>query len=327
MRIKRKEPWGYLIYNTDSHEFEMELYSKDKDVVPYTAKPIVLCAYISFACNMICRHCVVRDFGIPDSAGSLELYDKELISNINKSPFLVIDITGGEPLLPKLENNLIHLVSKLNRKGIVLDTNGTCYPSDRVLRLLRKKNVLVRVSWDSLNPNQEVRLRVFPSKLFTSRKQYMESKIETIRKLSEAGITVAVQTVLSGVNKTDKKLEDFPKILASLEINQWYFQRYIPSHKAKSEAKFFIDFRSYENLTRKLKNVSENFNIKCFAKRDKRHNSVFLLTQDGTLYTQDDKTPGKKILLGNFNEVTKKNTYFQLVSVSDHSDRYYTKEN
>jgi MoaA/NifB/PqqE/SkfB family radical SAM enzyme len=326
MRIRRHESWGYLIYDTGTHDFELERSPQRSNVVPYTNKPIVLCAYLSFACNMRCRHCVVRDFGIPDNAGSLDLYDKKLISVINRSSFLVVDITGGEPLLPELEPNLIHVLSQLNGKGLLLDTNGTCFPSQSVLGLLRSKKVLVRVSWDSLNPNQEAKLRCFPNGLFTSNEHYLQSKIAMIQRLSDAGVTVAVQTVLSGVNRTDTKvLKEFPSVLASLGINKWYLQRYIPSHKVKTQTQYSIGFREYESLTVTLDNICREYDIRCYSKRDMRHNSVFLLTQDGRLFTQDDVVPGRKLLLGNLMELSERNSFFEEVSASDHSDRYYAK--
>ncbi len=165
MRIKRKESWGSIIYNTSTHAFEAQLKPGSLILDPYPSKPLVLCVYLSFACNMNCKHCVVRDFGIPDHFGETKMYDNRLIAAINNSPFLVIDVTGGEPLLPKLESNLIHLLSGLRGKGIMIDTNGTIFPSKQVLELIKSKEALVRISWDTTNPNDEVKLRSFPKEL------------------------------------------------------------------------------------------------------------------------------------------------------------------
>ena len=234
MRIKRQEPWGYIIYDTSTHDFQLQINSKTATPHPYPSNPLVLCVYLSFACNLNCRHCVVRDFGIPDHFGKTDMYDSKLIKAINESPFMVVDITGGEPLLPRLELNLIHLLSGLRGKGLMIDTNGTVFPSKPVLGLLKEKQVLVRVSWDTLNPNDEVKLRSFPKGLYESNQQYIDSKISILSKFNNSGVSTAVQTVISGINSTGNKLTDFPKLLKSLDIDKWYLQRYIPSHRVKN---------------------------------------------------------------------------------------------
>ena len=321
MRIKRKESWGSITYNTSTHAFEIQHKSGSVMSHTYPSNPLVLCVYLSFACNMNCKHCVVRDFSIPDYFGETQKYDNELITAINNSPFLVIDITGGEPLLPKLESNLIHLLSRLRGKGIMIDTNGTIFPSKQVLNLLRSKEALLRISWDTLNPNDEVKLRSFPKGLFESNQHYIDSKISTLRRLKENGILVAIQTVISGNNCTGNTLKSFPKMLQSLGIDKWYLQRFIPSHKVKTLKNLSPSISTYEIIASQLEEISTKHGISCFSKKDRRHNSVFLLTQDGCLYTQDDNIPGRKILLGDFEKVT---NYFEAVSLSDHSDRYYT---
>lgn len=52
---------------------------------------------------------------------------------------------------------------------------------------------------------------------------------------------------------------------------------------------------------------------------DMRHNSVFLLTADGALYTQG-AAAGQKVRLGTIRE---KIDYFDYVSAADHACRYY----
>lgn len=320
MKIKRKEPWGFITYDTSTHDFEIQLNSGDVMTRPYPMNPLVLCAYISFACNMNCKHCVVRDFGIPDHFGETKKYDSKLISAINKSPFMVVNITGGEPLLPKLEPNLIHILTGLRQKGIMIDTNGTITPSKTVLDLIKKKDVLVRISWDTLNPNDEVKLRSFPKGYFESNQHYINSKITTLKRLKENGVSVAIQTVISGINCNGNTLNKFPKMLKSLNIDKWYLQRFIPSHKVKDRESLSPSITTYEKITNQLNAICKKNGIFCYSKRDKRHNSVFLLNQDGQLFTQDDDIPGRKICLGSFENVV---NYFETVSHSDHSDRYF----
>jgi hypothetical protein len=50
-----------------------------------------------------------------------------------------------------------------------------------------------------------------------------------------------------------------------------------------------------------------------------RHNSVYLLTTDGVLYTQGP-IPGQKVRLGTIHKGIE---YFDYVSAADHAWRYY----
>jgi hypothetical protein len=66
--------------------------------------------------------------------------------------------------------------------------------------------------------------------------------------------------------------------------------------------------------------VARRHAITCASKRDRRHNCVFLLVGDGAIYTQADKE-GRKLFLGRLGEIK---NYFEFVSASEHSCRYYS---
>jgi len=159
MRITRKETWGVIKYDTKSHCFTYT-HSGEKEEQPYISKPIVLNIDLTLNCNMACYHCITRDM--------LNYLDQDLIVNenlieqINLSPFMVVVITGGEPLLPQYEDKLLRLVRGISKKGLIIDTNGSILPSDKILMDLKRKNVLVRVSLDSIRIQDELCLRHFP---------------------------------------------------------------------------------------------------------------------------------------------------------------------
>jgi MoaA/NifB/PqqE/SkfB family radical SAM enzyme len=318
MIIKRKESWGVIRYNTKKHRFEFS-YESDRGVAHYIKDPLVLNLDLTMKCNMACRHCVAKDF---NNAEELDV-SKELIEYINNSPFMVIVITGGEPLLPECENKLTKLLNKIKNKGLIIDTNGTITPSDRLINQIIKKNVLLRISWDSVRSRDEIYFRQMKNNVGNGKiinEAYYKKKVNMITYFKEKGINVSVQSVIhkknidSIVYFADKMLI----LMKELGIKKWYLQRFIPSYKVAEKRELDISTSDYEDIIKILEVKCKEIGIECIAKKDKRHNSVFLLVGEGLLYTQSEK-PGKKIQIGHFKDIK---DYFGLVSLPDHQDRY-----
>jgi len=311
MIIERKEPWGILQYDTKLHRFSYDDKGKGKDL-PYAYAPIVLNVDLTMKCNMACKHCVAKDFG---NMGDL-FVDDNMVSLINKSPFMVIVITGGEPTLPEYEDNLITMLSKIKNKGLMIDTNGTIKPKASVMRIIKKTNTLIRVSWDSVRPQDELYLRVGNPHESKTNQQLYDTKIAMIKYYLSKGIDIAVQTVINRKNVVS--VGKMPEVLSSLQIKQWYLQRFIPSHQM-ADSDLGLSPEDYQKTVTSLGKKCAELKIECIAKRDRRHNSVFLLVGDGKLYTQGEK-PRQKICLGVMGNVTR---FFDYVSSPDHSERYY----
>lgn len=324
MIIEREENWGTLRYDTSEHRFSY-VKTDGKDTLAYAQEPVVLNVDLTLKCNMACRHCVAKDFV---DVKDLEVTE-ELIGYINESPFMVIVITGGEPLLPECERELLKLVQSVKRKGIIIDTNGTIMPSDKLISSIIKNEILVRVSWDSVRPQDEIYFRQVKKDMgqYINMGQdpnmvYYMKKIGMINDFRSKGINVAIQSVLHIRNLTS--INEMPILLSDLKIKKWYIQRFIPSYKVANERNLDIPTNKYEIAVTNLSERCRPLNIEFIAKKDRRHNSVFLLVGDGIIYTQDEK-PGQKIPLGSYKDFEDLNDhkYFEYVSRSDHSERYY----
>lgn len=315
MIIKRKEKWWHLIYDTNDHKFIYKILNMKG--IPYMTRPIILNVDLTFKCNMKCSHCVAKDMEILlNKKGCTDLIITEnLLFKINKSPFMVVVITGGEPLLPDYEDSLIRLIKGLKNKGIIIDTNGSIIPSSDVIKIFKEKDVLVRVSWDIPSPKEEAILRAYPKSAYKSDLEYLKDKEKIIKYFLKNEIKVAIQSVMHKYNYKNNNFYDFPYKLRQLGIEKWYVQRFIPSYKNKKDA---FDSNEYEVRISKIINICKEANIECYSKRDRRHNSVFLLVRDGELYTQSDERAGEKIYLGKIEEID----YFEYVSAPDHSARY-----
>ena len=314
MIIERKEAWGKLRYDILQHRFSY-VPTDEKDAVPYADRPVVLNVDLTMKCNMDCLHCVAKDFSKMEDL----VISKKLLNWINRSDFMVVVITGGEPLLPEYEKKLIALLRETRGKGLIVDTNGTIFPSHSVIKTILDTSTLVRVSWDSVRSYDETCFRrVKPNTKLDDEinLEYFHRKRDTIRRLQDAGINVAVQTVVH--NKNLGSLKYMPAKLREFSIKQWYLQRFIPSRKATGE-KFEVSNDKYDEVTAELIKKCHEVSIECIKKKDRRHNCVFLLVGPGVLYTQGEK-PRQKIRLGTIDDEIR---YFEYVSSADHAERYY----
>lgn len=320
MLISRKESWGSILYDTSCHEFRYQLGAEiDLSQPPYVSAPLVLNCYLTHKCNLLCRHCVARDMATYNQENLV--VTPELITQINQNPAMVIVITGGEPLLPVNEVPLRSLISGLKDKGIVVDTNGTIRPSSSVLHLLKRKNVLVRISLDSMRPQDEICLRCRGNE--KESKDYYLQKLDNISYLAKSGVKLALQSVLHKKNYNDIKA--IAEKMRSWNIRLWYIQRLIPTRtihpsREKRKEKYFLDTQVYEKTIDDIEKVSLAYGIRCITKKDRRHNCVFLVVGNGDVYTSSDNTHNR-VYLGKIGYIE---DFFAFVSSSEHSARYYS---
>jgi MoaA/NifB/PqqE/SkfB family radical SAM enzyme len=314
MIVERKEAWGKLTYDTSQHRFS-RVQTNGKEVTPYEKDPVVLNVYLTMKCNLDCMHCVTKDFQQKDDL----VISTELIEWINRSPFMVIVITGGEPFLPEYENHLIQLLKGIRNKGLVVDTNGTIFPSHAVIEMILKTNTLVRISWDAVRPQSEMyfrHLKHLTKRNYQENYEWYKKKQDIIQRFLSSGVNIAIQSVIH--KKNLDAILAMPKVLHKFSINQWYIQRFIPSHKATRKS-FEVDSITYEHIAQLLIEECRDLDIDCITKKDRRHNCIVQLIGDGLLYTQGEK-PGQKLPLGRIDSDIE---YFQYISSADHAERYY----
>lgn len=315
MIIERKEIWGKIRYDTLRHSFSY-VQTEEKDAVPYADRPVTLNVDLTMNCNMDCLHCVAKDFDNPEDL----VVSRELLQWINKSDFMVVVITGGEPLLPNYEKELLTLIQGIHGKGLIVDTNGTIFPRRTVIDAFLKTNTLVRISWDSIRPQDETYFRRVRSDTKPDEKinyEYYLRKRDILRGLQDAGVEVAIQTVVH--KKNLGSIKGMPAKLREFSIKQWYLQRFIPSHSVANK-KYELSDEKYDKVIAQLTRKCREEKIECFAKKDRRHNCVFLLVGKGLLYTQGEE-PRQKILIGSIDDPEIR--YFEYVSSADHAERYY----
>lgn len=313
--MERKESWGIVRYDVINHRFSC--FPDDKsNAIPYPEEPLVLNVYVTLNCNMNCRHCVTKDF---QKVGDLEI-SARIINWINESPFMVVVITGGEPFLPEYESHLGGLLQEIHGKGLIVDTNGTILPKQSIIDAILQTNTLVRVSWDSVRPQDEIYLRQVKPNTLKQRRvtnlEYYDRKLYNVQRVRDLGVNVAIQSVIHRRNLNS--INGIAAKLRELSIKQWYIQRFIPSYLAAND-NLELTGNEYDRLIARLTKECQKQGIECIAKRDRRHNCVFMLVGNGLLFTQGEK-PRQKIELGSIKSPIR---YFRYVSSADHAERYY----
>jgi MoaA/NifB/PqqE/SkfB family radical SAM enzyme len=268
---------------------------------------------------MDCEYCVAKDFA------GIEREDLVLsagmIDWLNRSPFMLLVLTGGEPLMPPYDTISMRLIDSVKDRGVILDTNGTFLPDDSVLSRLKKRRVMVRVSMDSISPEEEIKTRRVEKGQGLDDCSAYYRKLTNIDRFLSAGVCTAIQTVVWRRNSND--LYQMIDWLSEHGIKRWYLQRLIPSYRLKyPSTRFAFEPEGYYPLAGAIASEARSAGIECITKMDRRHNSVFLLTTDGVVYTQGD-APGQKVRLGTIREDIE---YFEYVSAADHACRYYLAE-
>jgi len=316
--VRKDQTWGVVRYHTLRQAFSYT-EKKPRSGEPYPNLPVVLNIVITRRCNMDCDYCVAKDFtGIEEPDLVLS---PEMVRWINRSPFMVPVLTGGEPLMPPYDAVSIRLIESVRKKGVILDTNGMFMPDARVLSCLRDHRVMVRVSMDSARPQDEITVRRMAKEENQGAQDAYEVKLKNIGRFLSAGVYTAVQTVVWRNN-----LESVYAMigwLAKRGIKRWYLQRLIPSYRFKEPSpRFAMEPEDYYPRVTELAAKARSAGIECIPKMDLRHNSVFLLTANGVLYTQG-AAPGQKVRLGTIKEEI---DYFDYVSAAEHAHRYYLAE-
>lgn len=105
---------------------------------------------VNNVCSLRCKKC---DQGMPYFNRRKMFAADEIISNMNNL-FRYVDyvyqigILGGEPFLNKDLDKVIEYCCNSKKIGsIIVVTNGTIYPSEKILKSMRNKKLILGISW------------------------------------------------------------------------------------------------------------------------------------------------------------------------------------
>ncbi len=307
----------------DSFEIEHWLPSKEhfSNIVELPDdQPIVLNWLISNKCNCNCSYCYAGDvIGKEFEQNDIKKIASDLLS---MNPLAVV-LSGGEPLLEK--QKLIDALSIIGGKtGVLIDTNGLEFHQELV-PLLIKFNVVIRVSLDSFQNKQNIKIRPLIDNKNNS--SVVNTIVQNIFNYRQNNIPVLIHTVMSSVNKNC--LEDLYKQLPKLGVNGWrIFSVVKPNDEAKKESfdklMKFGKLKSFDEAEKNIQNEIDyfekryssksKFSIQVLRANNTKKNSVILVMPDGTLVTEGIFNSSKT-------EIDKDNI-FRRVDLQNHYERY-----
>ena len=219
-------------------------------------KPILkdLFLEVTSRCNARCEHCGSSCGNkIDKNEISSEVLKKTLLDIANKynANEIILNVTGGEPLMRKDLFDIMEYASKLGfRWGMT--TNGMLI-TDEVLRLMEKTNMeSISISLDGLKETHES-FRKVPN--------CYEKILENIKKLQQVPCIEVVQVTTVANKKNLNELEDLYKLMQDINIISWRVINVDPIGRAKENSEILLDKEDYKYLFDFIKRLREEKKI------------------------------------------------------------------
>ncbi|MGB2716700.1 MAG: radical SAM protein [Vicinamibacterales bacterium] len=175
--------------------------SRTLKVVPDVARPSTtfrpsIYWYLSFRCNLACRHCSVNSSPTTDTSGDLSTSEAmQVIDQLEAANVAGVILTGGEPLYRDDAREILReLVAR--RINSALETNGLLIDEEvvRIVSSARASGVGVNISVSLDGGNRETHEWLRGLNTF-------HRTIENLRRLKEANIRFNVQCIVHQKNK------------------------------------------------------------------------------------------------------------------------------
>ncbi|KAA1192133.1 radical SAM/SPASM domain-containing protein [Photorhabdus heterorhabditis] len=181
------------------HDFS-ERFSRDE---PLFNAPVHIDFDMTNACNLACHHChAASGKRQPNELSTLEI--KDAITQMHNNGVIDLTIAGGEPFLrPDLTDILSHTGDCAGLYTTVV-TNGTLLKRDIVKKLARHcSGINFNISIDGSPPNKLDILRHRKNRDKIRREQLFSQILAGAKSISNAGLTLGVSFVVSGMNADD----------------------------------------------------------------------------------------------------------------------------
>lgn len=220
---------------------KLELLKKYKEEEYVNHRLIDLFWETTLNCNAKCKHC--------GSSAESKNYPNELTTDEIKSAFkqisndfdakqILINVTGGEPLLRK---DLFEVMGYASKLGFHwgMTTNGILLTSENIEKLKKANMETISISIDGLE-NTHDEFRGVPGSF--------NKIIENIKNIEEADFLKHLQ-VTTIFNKSNiDELEQIYEIMNSLNLTSWRVASIEPIGRAKEHEALMLEKQDYEKL-------------------------------------------------------------------------------
>ena len=192
-------------------------------------------------CNAFCDHCGSRcDTNEQGKEIETKYIKKTLkeIADVYDASDILLNITGGEPLLRK---DFFEIVNYANSLGYMwgITTNGTLITKNICKKLIDAGMLSVSVSIDGLEKTHET-FRKIPG-------QY-KNIIEGIKMMQDSNKIECVQVTTVASKKNFDELDDLYKYLVSIGVKYWRVVNCDPIGRAKDSDDILLDHDQYKKL-------------------------------------------------------------------------------
>jgi radical SAM protein with 4Fe4S-binding SPASM domain len=151
--------------------------------------------YVTMACNLRCKHCLVDAGKMLKKELSIDEF-KKVVDDSIKLGVKRFYITGGEPFIKEGIFDLIKYITKTKKRELIVLTNATLFDDKKIdqLKKLAGPRLLVQVSLEGPNAKIHDKLRG---------KGSFDAAVDGIKKLMSIGIIPIVSTAISKLNEND----------------------------------------------------------------------------------------------------------------------------
>ncbi|WP_242939278.1 radical SAM/SPASM domain-containing protein [Tepidibacter thalassicus] len=216
------------------------------DIKTYKS-PFCVVWEITDSCNLKCSHCRTSAVDPNSHIGNPENEDK-IIDILIKNDILVVNISGGEPLL---NPRCTEIVKKLTQKGIYvgLSTNGILFP--KYAQQLKDANLgYVQISLDG---PEEVH-----NKFRNSTNAYQKA-IDALKIAKKMGFRVQLNCVANVYNIDYlQHVYDF----ANTEDIEMHVRRFVPSGYGKDNIDLIPDYNDHFRMLKVLNNMQKDSKVR-----------------------------------------------------------------
>lgn len=194
------------------------------------------------ACNLKCEHCY-RDAGLKDPQELNTIEGKDLLSEIAKSGFKIVILSGGEPLMRK---DIFELISFAKNQGLrpVLGSNGTLITADIARRLKECGLSRAGISLDSIDP--------LIHDDFRKHNGAWQATVDAMNICKKEGLDFQVHTTVTKRNWREiTKITDFVEGLGAKAHHIFFL---VPSGRGKEISDVFIYSEEIRQVLKEILN-------------------------------------------------------------------------
>lgn len=221
---------------------EAEITYRNKQLLAEEPKLYNLFWETTLRCNAKCKHCGSRageDCNFKDELTTEEIENAlESIANKYNSNKILLNVTGGEPLVRK---DLFEVMEFARNLGYHwgMTTNAILINDDNIEKMKRTGMTTISISLDGLENSHDE---------FRGVKGSFLKIIENIQKLKKADFLNYLQ-VTTVVNKLNiKELEEMYTKIKELQIDSWRIVNMDPIGRAQDNTQLALDKEDYKYL-------------------------------------------------------------------------------